>query len=296
MGLNFTSIDIARKDEYRERLALCTQVASDYSFLNLWAWAEEYGLSWAWDEKLVWIRQNRPREAFWAPVGNWGRVDWPTYAIPMLEGATEFIRVPEALANIWRSRLSQDILIEEQRGQWDYLYPAENLISLSGNRLHKKKNLLNQFVKKYEFEYQPFGPMQIEHAVAMQEDWCTWRDCESSEVLAAENRAILRVLDHWDDLGPILGGSLFVDQIIVAYTLAEPLTDDTLLIHFEKGCPDFKGVYQAINQMFLANAGRAYKWVNREQDLGSEGLRKAKLSYQPADFLKKSKITFTAET
>jgi len=293
MHHTFMPIDIARRKEYLDRLARCAQVASDYSFLNLWAWAEEYGLSWAWDEELIWIKQTRPYEAFWAPVGNWEAVDWSTYPFPMLNGSTDFIRVPQALAEIWEKSLQGRARVKDQRGQWDYLYRAEDLISLSGNRLHKKKNLLNQFVKKYDFEYKPFGVEQIEHAMAMQEDWCTWRDCESSEVLAAENRAILRVLSHWSDLGAILGGSLFVNQIIVAYTLAEPLTEDMLVIHFEKGCPDYKGVYQAINQMFLSNAGGAFTWVNREQDLDSDGLRKAKLSYQPADFLKKSKVSFT---
>ncbi|MCK7509648.1 MAG: phosphatidylglycerol lysyltransferase domain-containing protein [Desulfobacterales bacterium] len=127
---------------------------------------------------------------------------------------------------------------------------------MPGNRFHNKKNLLNQFVKSYDFTYVDFGPKLIEQAMAMQEDWCTWRDCESSDLLAAENRAILRVLDHWDRFDRIMGGALFVDNIIVAYTLAEPLTADTLVIHFEKGCPAYKGGYQAINQMFLAHAGR----------------------------------------
>ena len=293
MELEFTPIDINRKKDYHQRLALCEQVASDYSFLNLWGWAGEYGLTWAWDENLVWIKQSRPYEAYWAPVGNWSVVDWSTRLEPFSDGQLDFIRVPESLTTTWVRLLNGRISVEDQRGQWDYLYRAEDLIGLRGNRLHKKKNLVNQFVKKYDYEYQSFGFKQIEHAVAMQEDWCTWRDCESSEVLAAENRAILRVLDHWDKLSPILGGALFVNQIIVAYTLAEPLTEDTLLIHFEKGCPDFKGVYQAINQMFLAQAADGFTWVNREQDLDNEGLRKAKLSYQPADFLKKSKVSFT---
>lgn len=291
MNNNFTPIDITRHKDYLDRLAQCTQVASDYSFLNLWGWAEEYGLSWAWDDELVWIKQARPYETYWAPVGNWEAVDWPMRMAMLPSGPIDFIRVPEALAAIWAESLEGRIRVEDQRGHWDYLYLKKDLIALSGNRLHKKKNLLNQFVKKYDFEYQPFGIKQIEHAVAMQEDWCTWRDCESSDVLAAENRAILRVLDHWNDLEPILGGALFVNQIIVAYTLAEPLTGDTLVIHFEKGCPDYKGVYQAINQMFLSHAGEAFTWVNREQDLDSDGLRKAKLSYQPSDFLKKSKIS-----
>jgi hypothetical protein len=293
MTLDFTPIDLARKKDYIDRLALCEQVASDYSFINIWGWADEYGLAWAWDEELVWIRQSLPYEAYWAPVGDWSAVDWPGRLAPLSGSGLEFIRVPETLAGMWATSMDGRVSPEEQRGQWDYLYRREDLVALRGNRLHKKKNLVNQFVKKYDFDYQPFGVKQIEHAMAMQEDWCTWRDCESSDVLAAENRAILRVLDHWSELSPILGGALFVDQIIVAYTLAEPLGEDTLLIHFEKGCPDYKGVYQAINQMFLEHAADAYAWVNREQDLDNEGLRKAKLSYQPADFLKKSKIRFT---
>jgi len=293
MGLEFTPIDLARKKEYLDRLALCGQVASDYSFVNVWGWADEYGLAWAWDDELVWIRQSLPHEAYWAPVGNWSAVDWPDRLAPFSGGDSKFIRVPETLAAMWATAMGGRVRSEEQRGQWDYLYRREDLVALRGNRLQKKKNLVNQFVKKYEFDYRPFGVKQIDHAMAMQEDWCTWRDCESSEVLAAENRAILRVMDHWSELSPLLGGALFVNQIIVAYTLAEPLREDTLLIHFEKGCPDYKGVYQAINQMFLEHAADAYTWVNREQDLDNEGLRKAKLSYQPADFLKKSKISFT---
>jgi hypothetical protein len=81
-----------------------------------------------------------------------------------------------------------------------------------------------------------------------------------------------------------------VDQRMVAYTVAEPLTDDTVLIHFEKGDTEFKGVYQAMNQMFLENSAANFTYVNREQDLNDEGLRKAKLSYLPTEFLKKYRI------
>jgi hypothetical protein len=82
---------------------------------------------------------------------------------------------------------------------------------------------------------------------------------------------------NWDKLNGLTGGAILVDQIIVAYTVAEKLTDDTVLIHYEKGCPDHKG----------AHLTEDFKWVNREQDLGEEGLRKAKLSYNPVDFLRK---------
>jgi hypothetical protein len=293
MTLTFSPIDLNRQKDYLALLAQCPQVASDYSFLNLWAWAEEYGLRWAWDEKLAWIQQTRPHEALWAPVGPWEAVDWESVFANPPADPTTFIRVPEQLAEIWQSRFGKRAVVATERGHWDYLYAVSDLVDLPGNRFHNKKNLLGQFLKGYAFSYVDFGPKLIEQAMAMQEDWCTWRDCESSDLLASENRAILRIFDHWDAFDRILGGALFVDNIIVAYTLAEPLTAETLVIHFEKGCPAYKGAYQAINQIFLARSASGYRFVNREQDLDSEGLRKAKLSYNPVDFLRKSKVTFT---
>ena len=290
MKLTFEPIAMDRQHDYLALAQQCPQLASDYSFLNLWAWAEEYGLSWAWEDRLVWIRQTRPLEALWAPVGDWKTVNWNRVLTADGLAGRSFIRVPDTLADLWRQQLGAAVQAEPERDHWDYLYAVSDLVDLPGNRFHNKKNLLNQFTKAHDFTYVDFGPRLIEQAMAMQEDWCTWRDCESSDLLSAENRAILRILDRWDRFDRILGGAIFVDGIIVAYTLAEPLTDDTLVIHFEKGCPAYKGVYQAINQMFLARAAGSFQRVNREQDLGNEGLRKAKLSYNPIDFLKKSNV------
>jgi len=291
MPLSFEPISLDRQKDYFDLLCQCPQVASDYSFMNIWAWAEEYGLQWSWDGELAWIKQSRPSEAVWAPVGPWDAIEWEA-RLPLRNGCAVFIRVPEKLAAIWQSCFGECVEVEPQRGHWDYLYAVSDLVELPGNRFHKKKNLLNQFLRTYEYTYVDFGPKLIEQAMAMQEDWCTWRDCEASDLLASENRAILRILDRWDVFDRILGGALFVDNIMAAYTLAEPLAADTLVIHFEKGCPAYKGAYQAINQFFLARSASDFRFVNREQDLDSEGLRKAKLSYNPIDFLRKSKVTF----
>ena len=86
-----------------------------------------------------------------------------------------------------------------------------------------------------------------------------------------------------------MGGAIFVDHQMATYTVAEDFGDRTLLIHFEKGDPGYKGVYQAINQFFLDSVKDRFTVVNREQDLGSEGLRKAKLSHHPIDFVRKFK-------
>jgi hypothetical protein len=291
MNLSFKPISMDKQKDYLQLLGNCPQVASDYSFLNLWAWAEEYGLHWAWQENLVWIKQMRPAELFWAPVGDWNFVDWQRIFDGQADRRLEFIRVPQKLAESWRAAVGNEATVVEERGHWDYLYSVADLIELKGNRYHKKKNLLNQFIKKYDYTYLDFGPELIEQALGMQEDWCTWRDCESSEVLAAENKAITRILSDWRHFSGIRGGAIMADGAMVAYTVAEKLTRDSIVIHFEKGDTQFKGVYQAINRLFLANSAADFALVNREQDLNDEGLRKAKLSYHPVDFISKYRVS-----
>ncbi len=287
MSLTFEPIRLDQQEAYAGVLAMCPQPTSDYSFINLWAWADEYGLIWAWEKDLVWIQQTIPEPVYWAPVGDWNRVDWRDI-ISKLSGPTVFTRVPEKLAALWKESTGDGwITAEPLRGHWDYLYACADLISLKGNRYHKKKNLLNQFLANYSYKYEPFGPEMTEKALALQNDWCTWRDCEASDMLSAENRVIEKVLRNWTRLKGISGGALMVNDNIIAYTIAEMLGAGTLVIHFEKGNPDYKGVYQAINQMFLERFGNPDILVNREQDLDDEGLRKAKLSYNPVDFLRK---------
>jgi len=291
MTLRFEPISLDRQEDYLEILSRCPQIASDYSFLNLWAWSEEYGLRWAWDEDLIWIRQSVPDEFLWAPVGRWDAVDWQSRFRVSQSTRSVFTRVPEMLSNLWRKKMPPETHIEEERGNWDYLYNVTDLVELKGNRYHKKKNLLNQFSRKYDCTYQPFGAEMVDQAMAMQTDWCTWRDCESSDILSSENRAIFKILKEWRQLAGLFGGALMVDDSMVAYTVAEALTRDTLLIHFEKGDTAYKGIYQAVHQKFLANSASHYTFVNREQDLNDEGLRKAKLSYHPVDYLRKYRVT-----
>jgi hypothetical protein len=290
MLLNFEPIGMERQGEYQQLLARCGQIASDYSFINIWGWADEYGLQWAWQNGLVWIRQSKPKNALWAPVGDWAAVDWASVLDDAGRVADRVVRVPEPLALTLASHIEPPRPPDESRDHWDYLYKRQELVDLKGNRFHKKKNLFNQFLSAYEHSYLPLSDAMIEQALNMQEDWCTWRDCESSDTLAAENKAIARVLHHWRDLQGLTGGAILVKEILVAYTIAETMPDQTLIIHFEKGCPDYKGSYQAINQMFLAHAPEEYALVNREQDIGDEGLRKAKLSYNPVGFVKKYEV------
>jgi len=292
MPLQFEPISLEKQQDFRAQLAACPQKSSDYSFINLWGWAEAYDLSWAWEDQLVWIKQTRPRIAYWAPIGPWEAIDWQAVFNRYTFEPGTFIRIPEQLVQCWEHIVLEQkrVSIQEARGQWDYLYDIQALVELKGNRFHKKKNLLNQFKKQYAYTYSPLSPDTAVKAIHMQSAWCTWRDCESSDILSSENQVIEKILSQWENLERIYGGLITIDDNIVAYTVAEQLTDDTLLIHFEKGNPDFKGSYQAINQMFLENSAEHFSIVNREQDLDEPSLRKAKLSYHPSGFLKKYQV------
>ena len=287
MSLQFETIRMERQAAYFEFLDASPEIASDYSFINLWSWADVYGLEWAWTPELVWIRQSRPVEKYWAPVGDWKSLDWVKTLRLHFGGAVSFGRVPESLLQIWQQTAGLDCEAQPSREHWDYLYSVTDLVELKGNKYHKKKNLLNQFSKRYDCRYIPLSMENIHQTVQMQENWCTWKDCASQAALDSENQVVSKVLNNWGKFHRLTGGAILVESEMVAYTIAERLSADTLVIHFEKGNHDFKGIYQAINQMFLENAGQGFAMVNREQDLGSEGLRKAKLSYNPVGFLKK---------
>lgn len=281
----FHSLSLQEQEEYKEALALTPQVTSDYTFGNLWAWREIYGLEWAGDGELVWIRQTRPKTAYWAPMGPWHQVDWSRALRGLAREHPVFTRIPEELAASWQE--IPGARLESNPDHWDYIYSVPELIELKGNKLHKKKNLLRQFHKSYKAQYVPLDPSRIEQALTLQTEWCLWRDCEESFTLEKENQAILAVFLDWQNLEDVFGGGLMIDGNMIAYTVAEPLDQQTLVIHFEKACPTYKGIYQAINQIFLEREGKGYRYVNREQDLGDSGLRQAKQSYDPVDYLKK---------
>jgi hypothetical protein len=296
MNLEFKPVTLTDQAIFQRYLSQCPQMTSDYSFVNAWSWAAAYDLAWVQTDELIWLCQHQPTVQYWAPVGNWQAVDWPRYFERFPQLKSSMIRVPEPLARIWETVFEGMISVSPDRDQSDYIYDAEELISLKGNRFHKKRNLLYQFQKNYDYQYVEMSPEFVGAAMAMQNNWCTWRECDSDDQLVNENQAIEKVLSHWEDLDGVIGGCILINDAMAAYTIGERITGDTLVVHFEKGDTAYKGVYQAVNQMFVEHEAAGLKndiqWVNREQDLGDAGLRRAKESYHPVGFLKKFRVDF----
>ena len=138
MLLDLEPIELDRQVEYNSHFAACSEKASDYSFVNLRGWAEEYGLFWAWTDELVWIKQTRPHVAYWAPVGAWESIDWHECFRKYLSNEELFVRVPENLLKCWKRDMEKRLAVEESRGHWDYLYSSRNSLSLKATVITRK--------------------------------------------------------------------------------------------------------------------------------------------------------------
>lgn len=166
------------------------------------------------------------------------------------------------------------------RNQSDYIYLVDKLAELKGGKYHKKKNHVNKFRKNYEFSYEEIGEDNIEECRAMKNLWMLKRET-MDESLQVETKAIDMALDHYKEFG-FTGGLIRVEGKVKAFTMGERLSSDTFVTHFEKAMDDMDGLYAIINQQFAQNTLQGnYVYVNREDDMGLEGLRQAKLSYYP---------------
>lgn len=176
--------------------------------------------------------------------------------------------------------------VEPDRDDWDYVYLTNDLAELPGDKYHAKRNFITRCLSKHMCRYVSIGPSEINECLQLQTQWCSLRNCNLVPGLEAENTAIKTAFDNYEYLG-IIGGAVYVDDKLEAFTLAEPLNENTAVIHFEKANPEIEGLYQVVNQWFCQKELRNYRFVNREQDLGLPGLRKAKESYYPHHMVEK---------
>jgi len=177
--------------------------------------------------------------------------------------------------------------IIDDRNNWDYVYKVDDLINLSGNKYRQNRRWLTKFLETYNYDFHVLTKDLIDKTKELQLEWCLQKGCYEDESLNEEQKAINDALDNFKQLG-FMGGILCVDNECVAYTFGEMLNSNTLVIHIEKAHTQYEGSYQAINNLFLKNCFTDIKFVNREQDLGILGLRKAKESYKPHHMVKKS--------
>jgi hypothetical protein len=280
---DFKPIELNDKQIFQEYIAKDPPLTSELTFTNLFMWRKCNRTLWKEEAGclLVVLRPEDKQPFGLPPVG-------PGDKATALEKLAEYLTTVSdepGIARVGKSFVDRYVdkdqySIVEDRDQSDYVYRAQDLIKLPGKRFHKKKNHVNKFVKNNEFEYRSLDETVLKNFMDLQEDWCELRDCESNQDLSDENVAVYEALLHHQELD-FRGGAILIDAKVEAFALGEMLNENTAVIHIEKANPDIPGLYATINQRFCSEEWSHVEFVNREQDLGVPGLRKAKLSYQP---------------
>lgn len=265
-------------------------MSCDFTLCGIYLWGIYYGYEMCVFEDTLFIkgRDEFGKEAFALPIG----------ALPT-EKAVVIVREYCANRGI-KPRFSfvpseKTAAFEGGRAQklegWsDYIYDAESLASLSGKKLHKKKNRFNKFVKGYP-DYK-FQAITDENISRVREFYLRFleENPSDSDRLAAEEKIIARLMDEYSLLG-LNGGMISVDGEVVAFAFGERV-GDTLYVHFEKANRAFDGAYEAMNCLFVRNFADGARYVDREEDMGDDGLRQAKMAYCPVRFVDKYEVVF----
>jgi len=256
-------------------------------------WQEPYGIEWAEEDGILFIKGGGKRATFMLPpfagkdakfIDGIRKADewFKANNIPfMLRGVT-----PHLMERL-EALMPDTFAFEADRDNFEYVYTTESLITLAGKKLRQKKNHLNQFRMQYSnYEYEPITVDNIPLCRETATDWVENRHDDSEEGLEEELKAINLLFDHWDELG-LVGGAIKLFGRVEAFSIGEKLNDRTGLIHIEKANPDIRGLYQAINNEFIRHEFSDVEFINREEDMGLPGLRKAKESYNPDHFAEK---------
>ena len=171
------------------------------------------------------------------------------------------------------------ISTEPLRDQYDYIYRRTDLATLHGKHLDAKRNHIHRFRAEHpDFEYRPLTPELFDECRRLTEIWQAEKN--RNETIDAEHRVMETIFSNWDALG-MIGGSIFVDSRLVAFTYGAAVTNDTFDVCVEKADRHVEGAFAIINQQFAEHLPEQYIYLNREEDMGIPGLRQAKLSYHP---------------
>ena len=260
-----------------------------YTFAQMYLWSIHYGTQICRYKNCLLAKSGIAELCYIYPAGEYDITE--VVEVLRQDAAERGVKFGFCVAEEWQAdeldaAFPGVFLRESSRDDSDYIYNAEDLINLSGRKYHGKRNHISKFERAFpEWHYEAIGPGNTADCAAACEEWYTGQE-DMSDSLMHERQIILKALAERELLG-LTGGLIRVNGKVIAFTLGEPLNDSVFVIHFEKALPGFEGAYPVINNQFARNELSSYRYINREEDLGIEGLRKAKLSYYPAILLEK---------
>jgi hypothetical protein len=269
---------------------------SELTFTNLIIWRSLYHWEWAMDGDwllLLGCKEGQP-PFFLPPVGPEPRLDVLQRAFDWLrnERGVSRPRVERADAKfVAEIGSGPGIEVTPTREHFDYIYRTSDLSDLKGGRYHAKRNHINRFLQNFGnvFKLEPIGPENLSLCLDFQKRWCDWKRCAEDMNLLDEWDAVRAALADYTVLG-LSGAAILIDGRVEAFTFGELLNEETAVVHIEKANPEMPGLYAMINQQFCREYWSSIPFINREQDLDEEGLRKAKLSYHPVRLVEKYRV------
>lgn len=295
--LEFKDININAKEELEKYFDIVDYEACEYCFSTLYMWQHVYKTGYyIGDDFAVLVGEYEGDSFSILPLAKKDQL--PRVINFVMEYFKEenkkiYLRgvTVEVLEIIKQDYPGQFEYVEE-RDLFDYIYDGESLRTLAGRKNQKKRNHINAFIKDYEgrYEYKLLGKENFEECLRLLKEWASNKENnnEYDESMDDELIGIKKIFSNYDILcDKVKIGGIFIDGKLEAFTIGELLNSNMALIHIEKANPNIRGLYPFINQQFLVNEFKDVEFVNREEDLGIEGLRKAKLSYHPIRFVEK---------
>lgn len=291
--IEFRDIDISDRERITRCLRASDFMGCEYTFANNMAWKRLADSKIAFYKDFYIVRSqtpdNIPYFVFPSGSGNY------TEVFGELKRYTDSLGVPlritgvtEKSVHIFNGLFPDKFTIEYDRDGSDYIYLTSDLINLDGKKFHSKRNHLSHF-RSLNYEFSLIQEKDFDDCIS----FCTgdYNSRPRNHSSVAEQYAINTYFSYFNEL-KLTGGIIRIDGKISALTIGERLNSDTFCVHIEKADRSFAGIYTAINNFFVSSAAWDFKYINREEDLGIEGLRKSKLSYHPAFLLDKYIITF----
>jgi hypothetical protein len=283
--IDFKKIELADKGWIEPLLRLSDFRGAEYCFTNLFVWSGIYQTKVCRLDNFLLIRAGKPDSPIDIYPSGSGDVKMVIEKLLLMSLDQERNFKMAGVGHeplLLLQRLFPDFfVVTPDRNSWDYIYNVGDLSTLQGKRYQPKRNHIARFAELPDWRYERIGEQNIAECIKMNEKWCHQMGCTQNRSLYMEACAAEIELNNFDLLG-LEGALLRVSGDVVAYTLGEPINSDTYIVHVEKAFSEIRGAYPMINREFMRDRGVGFKYVNREDDVGDEGLRTAKNSYHPA--------------
>ncbi|MBQ6884479.1 MAG: DUF2156 domain-containing protein [Clostridia bacterium] len=284
--MEFKKIELCDKEILSPFLQNANELTCEISFVNLLLWQPLYNNCYCIEDGILYLKSYDDNIV--------------TYSLPFGNIAIGFKKIVEHTGkpypDIWaqegerfnefKKLYGKYYDIYESRNEFDYIYNSLDLINLSGKKYHSKRNHISAFSKQFNWRYEDITSNNIELVKECAKIWYSQNTDRMDDELKTEMQGVNLMLDNMEYL-EIKGGAIIIDDKVVAFTLGSKINSQIYNIHAEKALSGYDGAYTVINREFTEKNLSGYKYINREDDLGLEGLRRSKLSYKPAILLPK---------